>query len=94
MDLNDCWVANPEIVVEKEDDGILLFNPDTGEIKILNETGAFLYERLNSENSLGSIIADLCNSFDGITRDEAEKDIAELLEELIKHKLIARNSHL
>jgi hypothetical protein len=94
MDLNDCWVANPEIVVEKEDDGILLFNPDTGEIKILNETGAFLYERLNGKNSLASVIGDLCNSFDGISREEAEKDIAELVEELIKHKLIALVSDL
>ena len=94
MNTNECWVANPEIILEKEDDGVLLFNPDTGEIKILNETGAFFYERLDGKTPVKDVIKELCAIFDGITRDEAEKDIADLLEELIKYKLVAQNSDI
>ena len=90
MDLNNCWIANPEIIVEKEDDGILLFNPDTGEIKILNETGAFFYEHLDGEASVKDIVLAMCNFFDGISFAEAEKDTFELIKDLIANRLIAR----
>jgi len=37
------YLCNPDVVLREEDeDGGLLFNPDTNQIRVLNHTGLFI----------------------------------------------------
>ncbi len=48
----------------------------------LNETGAFLWEKLKSETSVKELTEELLSEYSGITKEEAEKDVAEFIKTL------------
>jgi len=73
--------ANPEIVFRPEGDEAILFNPDTGGIMLLNETGAFIYQLLDGEHDEEGIVARLMDAYE-VGREEAAADLAGFLERL------------
>ena len=81
-------IVNPEIVFREEGDSALLFNPDTGEIKILNETGAFIYSHLDGTRSLDDIVQLIMAHFDGVDQDIVKQDLDELVQSLLQSNLI------
>jgi len=53
----------------------------SGYIK-LNETGAFIFEKLKTDTSKEEITDSLLSEFDGCTRSQAEKTVDNFLEKL------------
>lgn len=53
----------------------------SGYIK-LNETGAFIFEKLKADTSKEEITDSLLSEFDGCTRPQAEKTVDNFLEKL------------
>lgn len=92
LDFNQKFVANPEIVVSEEDDGALLFDPQTGAIKLINTTGFFIYNRLNGKNSIYHILEEMVKGFNGIQREEAENDLSDFIEQMRKMNFIGMKS--
>ena len=40
------YYRNPDVVIHEEDpDGALVYNPDTDQIKVINQTGFFIWMR-------------------------------------------------
>jgi hypothetical protein len=77
------YVKNPDIVVREESqDGGLLFNPDTNEIKLLNATGLFIWELCDGEREIDAIVAALQDAFDGLPDDEIADQVQAFLEEM------------
>ena len=88
--LNEKFIMNPDIIMEKEDDGSLLFNQETGEIKILNVTGAFVCERVNGELTGHDIVTQIKEYFDCSDDEDIEKDIEMLLGDMQKSSLLVK----
>jgi len=70
--------VNEKIVLREEGDEAFLFNPDSGDIKILNETGLFIWKLCNGKNSKNDIISKIMDHYEA-DRKTVEKDVEELL---------------
>jgi hypothetical protein len=78
-----CYIRNPDVVLREEDeDGALLFNPDTNQVKVLNSTGLFIWERCDGIRSLQSIIDELKGEFSQVPLDELDKHVDDFLTDL------------
>ena len=77
------YIRNPDVVLREEDEeGALLFNPDTGQVKVLNTTGLFIWQRCDGTNDLPSIVAAMRESFDDVPEDQVTSDITEFVDEM------------
>ena len=86
--MEEYLITNPEIVLKEELEEGLLFNPETGEIKLLNETGVFIYKLLDGKTSKNDIIDKVIVNFDIEEKKQAEKDVEEFLKMLFESQLI------
>ncbi len=86
--MNRKLMANPEIVCQEEEDGALLFNPRTGEIKLVNPTGALLFRLLDGKRSKGDLADRLMREYAIENRDEAEADVDAFLREMERMGLV------
>lgn len=82
------FTINPLVVFEKEDDGAMLFNPETGEIKLLNTTGAFIFQNLDGKKSFPEMVKLLQENFEDAPKEDLEKDLNDFLADLRKVNLI------
>jgi len=74
-----CPIANPEIAVDQEADGALLFHPESGEVQILNTTGAYLFGLLDGSHSRQDLVDCLMRQYEIGNQEAAEKDVDEFL---------------
>ena len=57
-----------------------------------NETGAFLWEALNTEKTKEELCDAVMNEFEGADRANVEQDIDKFIEALKKHNMLEPNS--
>ena len=68
---------NPKIVFREEEGESLLFDPETGQVRILNETGTLIYELLTQKLSREKIVDSITSEYDNMNRQDLEQDIDE-----------------
>ena len=86
--MSEYLVADPEVVFRDEgEDGAILFHPVTGEVKILNETGAFIFKLCDGKHTKTDIINSMANTFK-VDRNTVEQDVDIFLKELTKKGLV------
>lgn len=71
-------LVNKKIILREEGDEAFLFDPDTGAIKTLNETGVFIWKLCDGSNGKKDIVDKIVDSYD-VKKESAEKDVEELL---------------
>ena len=77
------YITNPDVVLREEDeDGALLFNPDTNQIKVLNPTGLFIWQLCDGNNNLPSIVAAMREAFDDVPEDQVTSHVTEFIDEM------------
>ena len=77
------YIRNPDVVLREEDeDGALLFNPDTNQIKVLNSTGLFIWQLCDGTNDLPSIVTAMRESFDAVPGDQVTSHVTEFIDEM------------
>lgn len=59
-----------------------------GQMAVMNETGAFLWEQLQQERTMEQLLMAMMSEYD-VSREEARADIEEFVTMLKKHQLIA-----
>ncbi|HNQ50756.1 MAG TPA: PqqD family protein [Candidatus Omnitrophota bacterium] len=59
------------------------------EIYSLNETGRAVWEKLNGKRTLQQVIKALSSEYSG-TRDEIEKDVLGIVQELVERKMLVK----
>ncbi len=83
------YTCNPDVVLREEDeDGGLLFNPDTNQVKVLNHTGLFIWKLCDSQHNFPALVAELRNYFEEIPDGEVEQHVKEYLDGLIQDSFI------
>jgi hypothetical protein len=91
--LNKIYVPSEDVVV-REIEGELIIVPlvsGIGDIEdelfTLNETGRTIWDKLDGKRSLKKVIKELSEEFEA-PAGEIEKDVAGLVEELLKRRML------
>jgi hypothetical protein len=77
------YLANPDVALREEDqDGALLFNPDTDQIRVLNATGLFIWKLCDGRHELPEMVAAMREAFDKVPEDEVTSQVTQFVEEM------------
>lgn len=75
--------VNPLIVFREDfEQTAVLFNPDDGQVMGLNQTGAFVWKRLEKNKNLLEIVAELKEACDGDCPDDVDADVLAFVADL------------
>jgi hypothetical protein len=75
-------VVNPNMVFREEaDDCALLFDPDSGSVKVFNPTASAIWKLLDGKRTLSEVIGVLREEFEDMDA-KAEEQVLKLVEEL------------
>lgn len=84
---------NADIVLREEDpDGALLFNPDTNDVKVLNQTGLFIWKECRQERNMDELISAVSNQFDEVPADHVAEDVRAFLAQLKEAGFLSSNN--
>ena len=79
------YLQNPDVVIrEVDEEGALLFNPDTNHIRVLNRTGLFLWNLCEKGSDLSTMVAGLQEAFDQVPEGEVAGQVEGYLADLIE----------
>ncbi len=65
---------NADVIVEEVDDGFVIINPITGQIRVLNKAGSFIWALLADGETVADIPQHLVNRYD-LTTEQATADV-------------------
>lgn len=83
--LNNRYLRNPDVVLREEDeDGGLLFNPDTNQIKVINPTGLFIWQRCDGHYGFEQLVAAVMEEYEDAPVDEVRQDVQEFLDGMLQ----------
>ena len=74
LNSTDRLVQNHKSIFRKEEDGVFLFDLDTGNLKYINEMGVNIYELCDGSLNVGDIAALVMENYKDISREPIEKD--------------------
>ncbi len=77
-------IQNPDVNLREEDeDGALLFNPDTDQVKLLSQTGHYIWKLCERERSVEEIINAFNKDFDDVPEAQVKTDVEEFLKQMV-----------
>ena len=86
--INSYYIINPGVVFREEEGGGILFNPDTGEVKLLNETGALIFKLCDGRHKEEDIVKKVLEVFNCSSREKVERDVKDFIREMLERKLV------
>ncbi len=91
FNLNSKVTKNPSWIVNKEFDGwSVMFNPAMSKIYTLNETGTYIFEKINDQLSIKQIICLLKLECEDLTPSSAiYNDIINFLKDLENKEIVS-----
>lgn len=85
------YVRNSDVVLREEDqDGALLFNPDTNRVELLNSTGLFIWQQCKSAVTMGDLVAKVKKAFDEVPEDQVAEDVQKFVEGLLSSGFLGK----
>jgi len=78
------YQANPEVSCreEDEDEGAILFNPDTDAIMVINPVGLLIWQALQQPRTRDEIVAHLLENCDGVPLERVHADLDAFFQSL------------
>ena len=74
------YIVNPDVNLREEDeDGALLYNPDSDRVQLLNSTGLYIWKFCKQERMVSEIITALQADFDDAPVDAITTDVEEFV---------------
>ena len=80
-------VRAENVISRHVDQEAVLVSPEKGEVKVINQTGALIWENCDGHTSVGQLVDLVCREYQ-VDREAAEKDLVEFLDALIMRGLI------
>ena len=80
--------ANSAVSCGEEEDGALLFNPDTDDTTVVNLTGRALWAFLETPRTVAEMAAHLTQTFFGVSVDQAAEDAGQFVKSLAPDYLL------
>lgn len=84
---NSIPQKNKDILFRKEKDKVIMLNEKSGEPYYLQNSGSFIWEKINGERTVNEILAILIQHYSGDEK-EIKHDLLVFLEELHENNLI------
>ncbi|MCK5115146.1 MAG: PqqD family peptide modification chaperone [Candidatus Aegiribacteria sp.] len=70
---DNTYLRNPDVALREEDEsGSLLFNPDTGEVLVINDTARFIWELCSEGVTMDDIVHAFAESYDDLPENLIE----------------------
>lgn len=86
---NKIYVQNSDIALREEDEsGSLLFNPDTGEVLVINDTGRFIWDLCEESITIHAIVVEFNEAYDDLPENLLE-DVEAYITTMTKGGFIA-----
>ena len=82
------YQANPVVSCGAEEDGAVLYNPDTDETSMVNTTGRELWFFLNTARTEGEIVDHLVQNYRDVSAEQAAEDTKVFIESLVPDFLL------
>ena len=78
-------LCNPDVVLREEDpeEGGLLFNPDTNQVKVINATSLFIWQQCSVARTLEEIVAEVKKGFEEVPSEQVEQDVREFMDVML-----------
>jgi PqqD family protein of HPr-rel-A system len=84
ISMDSRLVANPHMVLREEDDDYaLLYDPESGAVRVLNSTAAAIWNLLNGRRTLTEVMAALKKQFENLD-SQAEDQLLKLINDLLR----------
>ena len=81
-------LPNPDIIAKLAEDEAVLVIPQKGQVKVVNEVGAVIWELIDGNRTIEDIIDEIISQFD-VDPVTAETDVINFTTELYKRDIIA-----
>ncbi len=80
-----CFLRNPDVVLREEDpdEGALLFNPDTNQVKVINTTGLFIWLQCSVARTLDEIVTEVQKGFDEVPSEQVAEDVKGFMNDML-----------
>lgn len=83
------FLVNPDVSFRQEDDdGGILFNPDTDSLEVINPVAVAIWTFLAAPRTQAEVVAHLCEVCEGTARGSVEHDVDEFIGSLLKKGFI------
>lgn len=92
MNQHKRYRANPVVSCGTEEDGAVLYNPDTDETSVVNLTGRELWHFLQTVRTEGEIVDHLLQSYRDVSAEQATEDTRLFIESLLPDFLLELNN--
>jgi len=78
-------LRNPDVVLREEDpeEGGLLFNPDTNQVKVINATSLFIWQQCSVARTLEEIVAEVKKEFEEVPSEQVAQDVREFMDVML-----------
>ncbi len=90
------YIRNLDVVLREEapDEGGLLFNPDTNQVRVLNTTGLFVWQQCDGTRDLAGIVAAVQAAFEEAPANQVAEDVQEFVKEMVESGFIGTSEAL
>ena len=79
MSDDTIYRQNPDVALREEDEsGSLLFNPDTGEVLVINDTGRYIWKACKGGASMDNILGGIRKKYRDVP-EELLDDVKEFM---------------
>jgi hypothetical protein len=85
---NRIPVAPDRIICRLTDDGAVLVSPEAGDLRVLNQVGATIWQLLDGSHDIAALEAELVRRY-GIPSRQARADLEAFLRELDSRNLLS-----
>jgi hypothetical protein len=73
-------------------DETILFNPEKKQFCVLNRTASLLWSQLANPTTIENLAAKVCESFSGVTFENAQRDAEHAVQEMLALNFIVNHS--
>lgn len=88
MNAAQRYIKNNNIVFREEDDGAFLFDPDTGNLKYLNNSAKETFLIIDGQNDLNQIANRLLELYPDEDDQQVRNDVESFLQELLSNSFV------
>ncbi|MBI5958807.1 MAG: PqqD family peptide modification chaperone [Chloroflexi bacterium] len=82
-------VRNPDIVIREENEhGALMFNPDTNQIKLLNNMAITIFRLCDGSHDIPAIIKTIKESYDQVPADLVDEHVTLFVDYMLKNQMV------
>jgi hypothetical protein len=81
---------NRDCIFREEEDGAFLFDPETGNLKFINNMGVNIYQLCDGRMTVGDITSLVIENYRDISSKQIEEDIKVFLKSLVEMEFLRR----